>query len=160
MPLAVSLLGAGPADRVLDLYCGLGNFTLALARGAAQVGGVEGDAGLVARAGRNAARNGIGNVEFHVADLSVAPASGARWLQGGWTHVLLDPPRAGAEALLGALAALAPRRVVYVSCHPGTLARDAGVLVNAHGWRLRAAGVVDMFPHTTHVESIAVLEPG
>jgi 23S rRNA (uracil1939-C5)-methyltransferase len=83
-----------------------------------------------------------------------------RWLQGRWSHVLLDPPRVGAEALLPMLARAAPRRLVYVSCHPGTLARDAGILVNEHGWRLRAAGVVDMFPHTTHVESLAVLEPG
>jgi 23S rRNA (uracil1939-C5)-methyltransferase len=145
---------------VLDLFCGLGNFTLALARAAGEVVGVEGDAALVERAARNADRNGIGNVAFHVADLSVAPDAGVRWLQGSWSHVLLDPPRAGAEALVPMLARAAPRRVVYVSCHPGTLARDAGLLVSQHGWRLRAAGVVDMFPHTTHVESIAVLEPG
>jgi 23S rRNA (uracil1939-C5)-methyltransferase len=157
---AVALLGAGPGDRVLDLFCGLGNFTLALARAAGEVVGAEGDAALVERAARNADRNGIDNVAFHVADLSVAPDAGVRWLQGSWSHVLLDPPRAGAEALVPMLAKIAPRRVVYVSCHPGTLARDAGLLVNQHGWRLRAAGVVDMFPHTTHVESIAVLEPG
>lgn len=157
---AVALLGAGPGDRVLDLFCGIGNFTLALARAAGEVVGVEGDAALVERAACNADRNGIGNVAFHVADLSAAPAAGVRWLQGRWSHVLLDPPRVGAEALLPMLALAAPRRVVYVSCHPGTLARDAGILVNEHGWRLRAAGVVDMFPHTTHVESLAVLEPG
>jgi 23S rRNA (uracil1939-C5)-methyltransferase len=156
---AIELLAPGPAARVLDLYCGLGNFTLALARRAAAVVGVEGDAGLVERARANARRNGIDNAAFHVADLAAAPAPASAWLAGGCTDVLLDPPRAGALELLPAIAALAPARVVYVSCHPATLARDLGLLVHEHGFKLVAAGVADMFPQTAHVESIAVLEP-
>lgn len=151
------LLGAGPADRVLDLFCGLGNFALALARRAGHVVGVEGDAGLIARARANAARNGIGNAEFHVGNLAAEDVAESRWW-GGVTHVLLDPPRAGAREVLPAIARLAPRRIVYVSCHPGTLARDLGILVHEHGYVLKAAGVLDMFPHTTHVESMALLE--
>jgi 23S rRNA (uracil1939-C5)-methyltransferase len=156
---AIELLAPGPAARVLELYCGLGNFTLALARRAAAVAGVEGDAGLVERARANAQRNGIDNAVFHAADLAVSPAPASAWLAGGVTHVLLDPPRAGALQLLPALAALAPQRIVYVSCHPATLARDLGLLVHEHGFKLAAAGVADMFPQTAHVESIAVLEP-
>jgi 23S rRNA (uracil1939-C5)-methyltransferase len=155
---ALDLLGTGPEDRVLDLFCGLGNFSLPLARTAAAVAGVEGDAGLVARAGENAQRNGLANTAFHSADLS-QPDPQARWWQGGYTQVLLDPPRAGAREVLRSIAALAPRRIVYVSCHPGTLARDLGELTQEHGFVVRAAGVLDMFPHTTHVESMVLLEP-
>lgn len=154
---AVDLLGCGPGDHVLDLFCGLGNFTLPIARSGASVFGVEGDAGLVARARRNAERNGLGEVRFAAANLA-APEAGAPWLAGPCSHVLLDPPRAGALEMLPAVAALAPARIVYVSCHPGSLARDLGVLCGEHGYRLRGAGVIDMFPHTTHVESIALLE--
>jgi 23S rRNA (uracil1939-C5)-methyltransferase len=154
---AVELLAPDEGSRVLDLFCGLGNFTLALARRAGSVVGVEGDEGLIERARANARANGIANAAFHCADLAAAP-SGAAWLAGSFTHVLLDPPRAGAAAMLPAVAALAPRRVLYVSCHPGSLARDLGVLVHEHGFALRSAGVIDMFPHTTHVESLAVLE--
>ena len=153
---AVALLELEASSQVLDLYCGLGNFTLALARRAQRAVGVEGEATLIARARANAAANGIGNAQFHVADLSSAP-QGAPWLQQTYTHVLLDPPRTGAREVLGTVAALAPRRVLYISCHPGSLARDLGVLVNEHGMVLEAAGVIDMFPHTTHVESIALL---
>jgi 23S rRNA (uracil1939-C5)-methyltransferase len=157
---AIELLEVQPTDRVLDLYCGLGNFTLPLARRAAAVVGVEGDAGLIARARANAARNGIGNATFHVADLSVEPDLGLPWVRGGYDKVLLDPPRVGAREVLSAVAHIAPRRVVYISCHTGSLARDLGILTRDHGYRLRAAGVLDMFPHTTHVESMAVLERG
>ncbi len=156
--LALELLEPRPGDRALDLYCGLGNFTLPLAQRVAAVTGVEGDAGLVARARENALRNGIGNADFIAADLaaeSVAPA----WAAGSRDLVLLDPPRAGALAVLAAIAACRPRRVVYVSCHAGTLARDAGILATQHGFRLVAAGIMDMFPHTAHVESIALFEP-
>jgi 23S rRNA (uracil1939-C5)-methyltransferase len=149
---AIELLEVGPGDRVLDLYCGLGNFTLPLARRAAAVVGVEGEAGLIGRARANARSNGIGNADFHVADLSLP------WMRGGFDKVLLDPPRVGAREVLSAVAHLAPRRVVYISCHTGSLARDLGVLTQEHGFGLRAAGVLDMFPHTTHVESMAVLE--
>ena len=155
---AVELLEIGPKDRVLDLYCGLGNFTLPLARRAAAVVGVEGEAGLIARARDNARLNGITNADFVVADLSSAPDIDIPWLRGGFDQVLLDPPRVGAREVLSAVAHLAPRRVVYISCHTGSLARDLGVLTHELGFRLRSAGVLDMFPHTTHVESIAVLD--
>ena len=155
---AIELLEVGPSDRVLDLYCGLGNFTLPLARRAAAVVGVEGEAGLIERARANARLNGIENAAFHVADLSVAPDRALPWMRGGFDKVLLDPPRVGAREVLSAVAHLAPQRVVYISCHTGSLARDLGVLTQTHGYRLRAAGVLDMFPHTTHVESMAVLE--
>ena len=154
---AVELLQLDSQSKVLDLFCGLGNFTLALARRAAAVVGIEGEASLVARARANAQRNGVDNVQFHVANL-FEQQSDAGWADAGFNHVLLDPPRAGALELLPLLARLAPRRIVYVSCHPGTLARDLGLLVHEHGYRLSGAGVADMFPHTAHVESIAVLE--
>ena len=154
---AVQLLAPGPGDAVLDLYCGLGNFTLPLARSGARVLGVEGDARLIERARGNAARNGILNAEFHVADLSRPPDPQTPWLRGPFSHVLLDPPRVGAREVLATVAALRPRRVLYISCHPGSLARDLGVLVHEHGFTLEAAGVIDMFPHTGHVESMALL---
>lgn len=153
---ASALLEIGPKDRVLDLFCGLGNFTLALARQAREVVGVEGDVSLVEWARRNAARNGVNNAAFHAADLA-GELTGQPWLQGGYDKILLDPPRSGALEMLPHIAALSARRVVYVSCHPATLARDVGELVHRFGYRLAAAGVLDMFPHTAHVESIAVL---
>jgi 23S rRNA (uracil1939-C5)-methyltransferase len=161
----VELLQLDAASRVLDLFCGLGNFTLPLARRCAQVLGIEGEAGLVQRAQVNAAANGLANVQFHAANLA-GPQAAAQCLHlagagGGYSHVLLDPPRTGAWDVLPTIAALAPRRVVYVSCHPGSLARDLECLVSEHGFVLRAAGIVDMFPHTNHVESVAVLDaPG
>jgi 23S rRNA (uracil1939-C5)-methyltransferase len=154
---ALELLELTPAARVLDLYCGLGNFSLPLARHAARVVGVEGDGALVARARDNARHNGLSNTEFHVADLGAAPQTSPPWLQHDYSHVLLDPPRTGAREMLAAVARLAPQRLLYISCHPGTLARDLGVLVHEHGYTLAAAGVVDMFPHTAHVESLALL---
>lgn len=155
---AVQLLELTPEASVLDLFCGIGNFSLPLARRAARVTGVEGDAALVARARRNAQANGLAQVELEVCDLTqLRPA---RWMQQAYSHVLLDPPRAGAKEVLGLIARLAPRRVMYISCHPGSLARDLGILVHEHGYKLEAAGVVDMFPHTAHVESMALLTPG
>jgi 23S rRNA (uracil1939-C5)-methyltransferase len=156
---AVQLLAPEPDSAVLDLYCGLGNFTLALARRAGRVVGVEGDRELVRRAGENARRNGISNAEFHVADLMQSLPGNATWVNSPYPYVLLDPPRAGAREMLPTVARLAPKRVLYISCHPGSLARDIGIMVHEHGYKLRAAGVLDMFPHTTHVESLAVLEP-
>ncbi len=156
---ALSELAPSPCDRVLDLYCGLGNFTLPIARRAASVVGVEGDAGLVARARANALANGIANAEFFVADLAVDQRD-APWARRPYDLMLLDPARVGAEAVFGYLPQREVRRVIYVSCHPGTLARDAGILVREHGFQLAAAGVMDMFPHTAHVESIAVFERG
>ena len=157
---ALELLDVQPGERVLDLFCGLGNFTLPLARvaGDGAVVGVEGDAGLVARARANAADNGLGNVQFHAADLA-QDLAGQAWLKAGFDKVLLDPARSGAIEVLKQLPLKGLKRIVYVSCHPGSLARDAGYLVNEAGWTLREAGVMDMFPHTAHVESIAVFDP-
>jgi 23S rRNA (uracil1939-C5)-methyltransferase len=155
---AIELLEPRPTDRVLDLFCGLGNFSLPLAQRAASVDGVEGDAALVARARENAARNGLPNAVFHAANLA-AGTGGSGWPGGTYDLVLLDPPRAGAREILPVAVASRPRRVVYVSCHPGSLARDAGILAGQLGYRLAAAGIMDMFPHTSHVESIALFEP-
>ena len=154
---AIALLDPQPDERVLDLFCGLGNFTLPLARRAGQVVGVEGDAGLVARARANAQRNGLANVEFHAADLA-KDLSREPWMQAGFGKLLLDPPRAGAAEVLAQLPLKGIHRIVYVSCHPGSLARDAGFLVRERGFRLVSAGAMDMFPQTAHVESIALFE--
>ena len=155
---ALDLLDVRPEDRVLDLFCGLGNFSLPLARVAREVVGVEGDAGLVARARENAVRNQLPNVQFHTADLA-QDLSGEPWMRAGFDRLLLDPPRSGADAVLKQLPLKGLKRIVYVSCHPASLARDAGYLVNERGWKLRSAGVMDMFPQTAHVESIAMFEP-
>lgn len=154
---ALDLLNVEPQDQVLDLFCGVGNFTLPLATRAARVVGVEGDAGLVERARNNATRNGLDNVGFHVANL-YEDLERPPWLGERYDKVLLDPPRSGALEVLAHLPRLGARRLVYVSCYPGTLARDAGELVHKHGYKLQAAGVMDMFPHTAHVESIALFE--
>jgi 23S rRNA (uracil1939-C5)-methyltransferase len=154
---ALDLLAPRPGDRVLDLFCGLGNFTLPLARRVTQVTGVEGDAGLLARARSNARANAIDNVDYVAADLAQDQRD-APWARADYELMLLDPPRAGAEAVLDYLPGRSVRRIVYVSCHPASLARDAAILVARHGFRLEAAGVMDMFPHTAHVESIALFE--
>ena len=155
---AVELLAPAPGDRVVDLFCGLGNFSLALARRGARVRGVEGDAGLIERARENAVRNGL-DVSYHVANL-FEECRELPWAREPCEALLLDPPRAGAEASIQLVPVLRPERIVYVSCHPGTLARDAGILVNEFGYQLQGAGVMDMFPHTAHVESIALFERG
>ncbi len=154
----LELLDVQPDERVLDLFCGLGNFTLPLARSAREVVGVEGEAGLVARARENAMHNALANVQFHAADLA-QDLSGLPWMRDGFDKLLIDPPRSGADAVLKQLPLKGLKRIVYVSCHPGSLARDSGYLVNDRGWKLKTAGVMDMFPHTAHVESIAVFEP-
>jgi len=154
---AVGLLDPQPGDAVLDLFCGLGNFTLPVAGRAGSVVGVEGDAGLVARARRNAAHNGLDNVDFQCADLYAEPTAAA-WRSRGFDLALLDPPRSGAREVLAPLAATGVHRIVYVSCYPGTLARDAEHLVHGLGFRLTAVGAMDMFPHTAHLESMAVFE--
>jgi 23S rRNA (uracil1939-C5)-methyltransferase len=153
----LTLLEIDRTHRVLDLYCGLGNFTLPLARRAAEAVGVEGEAGLVTRAHANAVRSGIGNVSFHVADLAASNIE-ASWAGQAYDRILLDPPRSGAAAALDLVGNSRPARLVYVSCHPGSLARDAARLVYDFNYRLLAAGVMDMFPHTAHVESIALFE--
>jgi 23S rRNA (uracil1939-C5)-methyltransferase len=150
---AVRLLDPQPGERIADLFCGLGNFSLPLARRGAQVTGFEGSAALVERARANAAANGL-PAQFEVMNLF------RRGLEafGPFDKLLIDPPREGAVEIVKALPPGWPRRIVYVSCDPATLARDAGVLVHAAGFRLSAAGVVNMFPHTAHVESIALFE--
>jgi 23S rRNA (uracil1939-C5)-methyltransferase len=151
---AVDLLQLREADRVLDLYCGIGNFSLPLARRSAQVLGVEGEPAQVSRARLNAAQNEIDNCEFRCSNLAAINGRES-WLCDQWEKVLLDPPRSGAEAVVRHLAASDALRIVCVSCHPATLARDARVLTQKGGYRLEAAGIIDMFPHTAHVEAIA-----
>jgi 23S rRNA (uracil1939-C5)-methyltransferase len=154
---ALDLLRPAPGESVLDLYCGLGNFSLPLARSGAHVVGVEGDASLIARARANAELNGlVQNSEFFAANLADESFADASWAKRSYHKVLLDPPRAGARETLSTIARSGAGTVLYVSCHPGSLARDAGVLVHEHGYALQAAGVMDMFPHTAHVESIAL----
>jgi 23S rRNA (uracil1939-C5)-methyltransferase len=153
----LSVLNPQPGETILDLFCGIGNFTLPLARQAALVIGIEGGAQAVARARQNALENNISNVEFHVADLTQSQDSVA-WANRTYDKVLLDPSRAGAMEILAYAGQWQAGRLVYVSCNPSTLARDAGILVNELGYRLVRAGVMDMFPHTSHVESIALFE--
>lgn len=153
---ALDWLALEPGEAVLELFCGLGNFSLPLARAGARLVALEGEQGLVQRARENAARNGL-EARFERADL-FKTAADAPWLQQRFDKLLIDPPRAGAREILPLVAAGKPRRVVYVSCHPGTLARDAGLLVHEHGYRLVQAGVMDMFPQTSHVESMALFE--
>lgn len=152
---ALELLAPEAGQGVLDLYCGIGNFSLPLARQAGHVLGIEGEATMVARARDNAARNGIGNAEFSAADLSRVDGRQG-WLAAGWDRVLLDPARSGAAAVVPHLGRTGAQRIVYVSCHPATLARDARLLVESGGYALEAAGIIDMFPHTAHVEAIAL----
>ena len=163
---ALRLLEVQADERIGDFFCGLGNFTLPLARTAREVVGVEGSAPLVARARANAAHNGLsGNTVFHSANLFEATPESIGAL-GQFDRILIDPPREGAMELVKAIGALGaadaarkPKRIVYVSCNPASLARDAGALVHEFGYVLKAAGVVNMFPHTSHVESMAVFEP-
>ncbi|MFZ5556964.1 MAG: 23S rRNA (uracil(1939)-C(5))-methyltransferase RlmD [Pseudomonadota bacterium] len=157
---AVRLLNPRAGERVADFFCGLGNFALPLAATGAEVTGYEGTPALVAAAEANARRNGLERrTRFETANLFEADEG---WLsaQGAFDQWLVDPPRDGAVELVKALIAPGPRRIVYVSCNPATLARDAGVLTQVKGYRLRAAGIVNMFPHTAHVESLAVFERG
>ncbi len=155
---AMGLLQPQAGERVGDLFCGLGNFTLPIARNGAFAFGVEGSPALVSRAGKNAALNGLaGLTSFAVANLFEAtPEMVASW--GRLDKWLVDPPREGAVDLVKAIGADGPRRIVYVSCNPATLARDAAVLVHEKGYRLRGAGIANMFPQTSHVESIALFE--
>ena len=152
---ALELLEPAAQHRVLDLFCGIGNFSLPLARHCSEVLGVEGEATLVRRATDNAAVNALENAAFRKADLAAIDGTES-WLQEPWDRLLLDPARSGAAEVVNHIGRIDPARIVYVSCHPGTLARDAGVLVNEAGYTLEAAGIIDMFPHTAHVESIAV----
>lgn len=154
---AVELMALEADDRVLDLFCGLGNFTLPLATRAGRVTGVEGEPALIEAARKNAGHNGIDNADWAVADLTT-DVSAQDWYRAGFDAALIDPPRSGALEVLPVIASSGARRVVYVSCNPATLARDAGELVDRHGFRLVGAGIADMFPHTAHTESIALFE--
>lgn len=153
--LAIELLDVTEEDNILDLFCGVGNFTLPLARKAKFVVGVEGDDGLVQRAKNNAIKNNIGNVEFYAADLAVFEKD-YDFMKKTYDKILLDPARTGAKEIISAINMKNIKRIVYVSCNLATLARDAGILVNEKGFKLKKAGVMDMFPHTAHVESIAI----
>jgi 23S rRNA (uracil1939-C5)-methyltransferase len=156
---ALRLLDPQAGERIADFFCGLGNFTLPIARSGAHVLGIEGSSALVTRAQQNAAHNGFsGNAKFAAMNLFEMSESGLSML-GRFDKWLVDPPRDGAVELVKAITPeIAPQRIVYVSCNPATLARDAGVLVQVHGYALKAAGVMNMFPQTSHVESIAVFD--
>jgi len=155
---ALALLDPQPSERVADMFCGIGNFTLAIARRGAIAVGVEGSAELVRCATANADANGLSATASFV-EMDIYRLDGGRLAElGRFDRMLLDPPRDGAVELVKALPDDGPRRIVYVSCNPGTLARDAAVLTQTRGYRLSAAGVVNMFPHTSHVESIALFE--
>jgi 23S rRNA (uracil1939-C5)-methyltransferase len=154
---AVDLLELTPDDSVLDLFCGIGNFTLPMARRAKEVIGVEGAVEMTLRATSNAEHNQITNTQFFAANLMDPPANAA-WINRSYDKILIDPPRAGAIEMLGYIAALNAKRIVYVSCNPATLARDAGELVHRHGYQLQKVGIMNMFPHTSHIEAMAVFD--
>lgn len=154
---ALQLLDPQSTDTILDLFCGLGNFTLPIARFAKHVVGVEGSAQMVERAETNARHNHLINTEFYAANL-MEPSPHALWLQKSYDKVLLDPPRTGAKEIIPFIAKKSVKRIVYVSCNPATLARDAGELVYNHHYKLKQVGVINMFPHTSHIEAIALFE--
>jgi len=160
VPRAVELMKLTGNERVLDLFCGLGNFTLPIAKHAAHVTGVEGDLVMVKRARETAIANGIDNTDYFSSNLMGTSEELKRepWLKQKYDCILLDPPRSGAKEIIEHFGKLKAKRIVYVSCHPATLARDAGELVHTHGYKLMGVGVMDMFPQTAHVESIAVFE--
>lgn len=157
--LALSLLELTAEDIVLDLFCGLGNFSLPLAKHCSQVLGIEGSNTMVERASMNAKLNHLPNTEFRCANLEDGTVL-SQLKRYGFTKILLDPPRTGALEIVKQIHDLSPQKIVYVSCNPATLARDADILVNHKGYRLIKAGVMDMFPHTAHVESIALFQKG
>ena len=150
---AIQLLQLTATDKVLDLFCGLGNFTLPISKFVKNVVGIEGSEEMVARAEMNAQRNNISNADFYAADLSV-PLT-ATWINTTYDKILLDPARSGAIEVLAYIPQWNPERIVYIPCNPATLARDTGELVKL-GYRLEKIGIIDMFPQTNHVESIAV----
>lgn len=153
---ALRLLDLQPHEKVLDLFCGIGNFTLPMARLAKETVAVEGDRMMVERAQENAQYNGINNASFHVGNL-MEPTASDPWMQS-YDKVLLDPPRAGALELLPYFKHLKPQRILYISCNTATLARDAGELVHQHNYLLTNVGTMNMFPHTSHIEAMAVFE--
>lgn len=157
IPHALELLALQPEDNVMDLFCGLGNFSLPIAKHCAKVVGVEGSDMMVDRARMNAIENDLPHVSFMSANLDDGVVMD-RLAEYPVNKLLIDPPRVGAMEIVKRIERLNPERIVYVSCNPATLARDAGILVNEKGYRMTRAGVMDMFPHTAHVESIALFE--
>ncbi len=157
--LVIELLDLNDNDHVLDLFCGLGNFTLPMATRTKWVTGVEGSTTMTQRAAQNATLNKISNVEFYACDLSQPDWVKQEWAKQNYNKLLLDPPRSGALEVVRCMAQFdSIKQLVYVSCNPATLAHDIGVLVNEQGFQLQQAGILDMFPHTSHVESIALLQ--
>jgi 23S rRNA (uracil1939-C5)-methyltransferase len=154
---AIKLLELQATDKVLDLFCGLGNFTLPIATKAQRVVGVEGSEDMVSRAKENALRNKIENASFFAQDLS-ADTFDPAWFEQRYDKLLIDPPRSGAQEIICALAPLRIPKIVYISCNPATLARDTEILVSQFGYKLKSAGILDMFPQTAHVESMAVFD--
>ncbi len=154
---ALALLDPQDSDHVLDLFCGLGNFTLPIARKAKQVTGIEGSIEMVKRARDNAAHNLISNTDFYAANLMQPPVHD-QWMKKQYDKILLDPPRSGAQEIIAFFPKFSAKKIVYVSCNPATLARDAKELVHNQGYKLQTAGIINMFPHTSHIEAIALFE--
>lgn len=154
---AIALLSLQPHETVLDLFCGIGNFTLPIARHAHHVTGIEGGDIMVKRAKENALHNGITNASFYAANLE-KPILETPWAKKTYDKILLDPPRVGAKDILNLIPTFAAKRIVYVSCNPATLARDAGELVHTHKYSLKKVGIMNMFPHTSHIEAMAVFD--
>lgn len=154
---AIDALDIQSTDNVLDLFCGIGNFSLALAKHAASVVGVEGSEEMVERATANAIHNNICNTRFYAHNL-MSPELATNWLQNSYDKILLDPPRTGAKEILSYCAQTDAKKIVYVSCNPATLARDAGELVHQHGYQLSEIRMINMFPKTSHIEAIALFE--
>jgi len=152
---AIEWLQLEEKHKVLDLFCGLGNFSLPIAKHVSSVLGIEGDEQLVERARHNADKNNITNIQFKKEDLFAAEKS-CKWMNAGWDIVVIDPPRAGAKEVVELLSNINPSCVLYISCHPGTLARDADILVNKLGYKLEKVSVLNMFPHTGHIETMAL----
>ncbi|MES2217644.1 MAG: 23S rRNA (uracil(1939)-C(5))-methyltransferase RlmD [Pseudomonadota bacterium] len=155
---ALALLDIQSTDNVLDLFCGLGNFTLPMARFASAVTGIEGSHEMVTRAQENALHNNIHNTQFYAANLADIPPTRPTWMRRQYDKILLDPGRNGAKEIIKIFSVFAARKIVYVSCNPATLARDAGELVRTLGYKLKKVGVINMFPQTSHIEAIALFE--
>ncbi len=152
---ALALLNPKPTDTILDLFCGLGNFSLPFAQRSQTVVGVEGAPQMVERAKANADFNRLTNVEFHAFDLSKDFAD-QLWAKKKYDKIIMDPPRCGAQEIVNQISILNPKEILYISCNPATFARDAAILVHQHGYHLAKVGVMDMFPHTAHVETIGL----
>lgn len=156
----IEALQLSAEHNILELFCGLGNFSLPIARHVQTVTAVEGEKSLIERARKNALKNGVTNVNFHVANLMEETSCLMWWREHRYDRIFLDPPRSGAAEVLPQIISSGVKHVVYVSCNPATLARDAGTLVNEGGFQLQEVGIMDMFPHTAHIESIAIFTKG